>query len=101
MMPDLFNGDSVALNRPSDFDIAKWTRGEYNAHKHAHMPPQIDPIIDTMLVEMRTKYNCKKVGAVGYCFGAKFVVRHLKPKDKKFDAGYCAHPSVSGFPILL
>ena len=33
----------------------------------------------------------KKIGAVGYCFGAKYVVRHLKPG--KVDVGYSAHPS--------
>lgn len=28
---------------------------------------------------------------MGYCFGGKYVVRHLLPG--KFDAGYTAHPS--------
>ena len=35
----------------------------------------------------------QKIGAVGYCFGAKYVVRHLRPDLGKLDAGYCAHPS--------
>ena len=42
---------------------------------------------------MRTEHNCKKIGAVGYCFGAKYVVRHLLPDSGKIDVGYCAHPS--------
>ena len=95
MMPDLFNGDPVPLNRGGDFDIQKWKEGEYNKKKHGHLPPNIDPIIDAMLVEMRTKYNCEKIGAIGYCFGAKYVIRHLRPGEKKIDVGYCAHPSVS------
>lgn len=28
-----------------------------------------------------------------YCFGAKYVVRHLLPDSAKIDVGYCAHPS--------
>jgi dienelactone hydrolase len=33
----------------------------------------------------------QKIAAVGYCFGAKYVVRHLRPN--KIDVGYVAHPS--------
>lgn len=35
----------------------------------------------------------QKIGAVGYCFGGKYVVRHLRPEAGKIDAGYTAHPS--------
>jgi dienelactone hydrolase len=35
----------------------------------------------------------QKLGAVGYCFGGKYVVRHLQPGSGKIDAGYTAHPS--------
>ncbi|KAK7888024.1 hypothetical protein LTR67_009419 [Exophiala xenobiotica] len=93
MMPDLFHGDPIPLNRPGDFDIMKWMHGEYSEKKIAHLPPVVDPIIDSCLVEMRTKYGCKKIGAVGYCFGGKYVVRHLRPDAGKIDAGYTAHPS--------
>ncbi|KAF7594570.1 hypothetical protein BBP40_008837 [Aspergillus hancockii] len=43
-------------------------------------------------MEMRTVLGCKKVGAVGHCFGAKYVVRHLQP-DMKIDVRLNAHPS--------
>ena len=33
----------------------------------------------------------KKIGAVGYCFGGKYVVRFLKAGH--IDVGYSAHPS--------
>ncbi|KAI7969729.1 hypothetical protein EIK77_005849 [Talaromyces pinophilus] len=69
-MPDLFHGDPVQLNRGPDFDFAKWLQG--------HGPATADPI---------------KIAAVGYCFGAKYVVRHLHPKQNKIDVGYVAHPS--------
>lgn len=35
----------------------------------------------------------QKIGAVGYCFGGKYVVRHLRPEAGKIDVGYTAHPS--------
>ena len=91
IMPDVFAEDPIPLNRPGDFDIQKWLKGEYNEKKAAHLPPQVDPVVDACIIELREKYGCKKVGAVGYCFGGKYVVRHLQ--DGKFDAGFTAHPS--------
>ena len=91
VMPDLFYGDAIPLNRPEGFDLMTWlTKG---GPKGSHLPPTVDPIIDACLVEMRTKFGCEKIGAVGYCFGAKYVVRHLRPDQGKIDVGYCAHPS--------
>lgn len=94
VMPDVFYGDPIPLNRPGDFDIQKWLKGEMpNSPKGGHLPPTVDPIIDACLVEMRTKYGCEQIAAVGYCFGAKYVVRHLRPDQGKIDVGYVAHPS--------
>lgn len=94
LMPDLFHGDPIPLNRPGDFDIQKWLKGGYpGSPEGGHLPPNVDPIIDACLVEMRTKYNCEKIAGVGYCFGGKYVVRHLRPDQGKIDVGYVAHPS--------
>jgi dienelactone hydrolase len=91
VMPDLFYGDAIPLNPAEGFDLMTWlTKG---GPKGSHLPPTVDPIIDACLVEMRTKFGCEKIGAVGYCFGAKYVVRHLRPDQGKIDVGYCAHPS--------
>lgn len=92
--------------------MGRWKNGGYNKEKKSHLPSVIDPIVDACLVELRTKYSCKvsirlpsemrtttsdmwaqKIGAVGYCFGGKYVVRHLLPDKGKIDAGYTAHPS--------
>jgi dienelactone hydrolase len=35
----------------------------------------------------------QKIGALGYCFGAKYVVRRLHPDKGDIDVGYLAHPS--------
>lgn len=107
-MPDLFHGDPVPLNRGPDFVLAKWLEG--------HGAERVDPIVEASITELREKYKVKvvlyllsnaidrsenyaypiapkKIAAVGYCFGAKYVVRHLHPKQNKIDVGYVAHPS--------
>lgn len=113
MVPDLFDMDPVPLNRPDEFDMQAWRSGAYHPKRIAHTPLNIDQIIDASLLEMRNKYGCKvlpltyfiflrrldsnklwqKIGGVGYCFGAKYVVRHLQLNSNKINAGYVAHPS--------
>ncbi|PYH94395.1 esterase/lipase [Aspergillus ellipticus CBS 707.79] len=93
MIPDLFHGDPVPLNRPGEFDMQAWRNGEYHPTGTAPLPENIDPIIDSCITELRTTLDCKKIGAVGYCFGAKYVVRHLQPERGEVDAGFLAHPS--------
>lgn len=67
-MPDLFHGDPIPLNRPAGFDFKAWLTG--------HLPPVVDPVVDSVLNEMRASLGCEKIGAVGYCFGVciEFVV---------------------------
>ncbi|KAJ5905897.1 uncharacterized protein N7473_002813 [Penicillium subrubescens] len=84
VMPDLFNGDTVPLNRPEGFNIMDWVKN--------HMTLQTDPIIDAVLKEMRENLGCKRIGGVGYCFGGKYVCRYLKPG--KLDVGFTAHPTM-------
>lgn len=83
-MPDLFNGDSVPLNRPEGFQIMEWVK--------SHLPPQTEPIIDTVLKEMRETMGCERIGGVGYCFGGKYVCRYLK--KGWLDVGFVAHPTM-------
>ncbi|KAL9069656.1 MAG: hypothetical protein Q9157_006084 [Trypethelium eluteriae] len=82
-MPDLFDGDPVPLNRPENFDIGTWRQGHGNE--------RVDPIVEATIKEMRSNLGVKQIGAVGYCFGAKYVFRFLK--DGLIDAGFVAHPS--------
>jgi dienelactone hydrolase len=84
VMPDLFNGDSVPLNRPEGFSIMDWLKN--------HMPMQTEPIVNVVLNEMRENLGCKRIGGVGYCFGGKYVCRYLKPG--KLDVGFTAHPTM-------
>jgi len=90
LMPDLFYGDALSLNRPDDFDLQKWlTQG---GPMKGHGMSTVDPIVKACIEELRGGQTaCEKVAGVGYCFGAKPVVRFLKPG--MLDAGYVAHPS--------
>lgn len=84
-MPDQFHGDAIPLNRPPGLDLPKWLKGP-----PGHLSKRVDPIIEACLQEMK-RLGCQKIGAAGYCFGAKYVVRHLRPGS--INAGFCAHPS--------
>lgn len=50
-----------------------------------------------MIKELHSTYGVKKLGAVGYCFGGKYVARFLgdvgSSNNAMVDAGYTAHPS--------
>ncbi|CAI7621870.1 unnamed protein product [Penicillium pancosmium] len=84
LIPDLFNGDSVPINRPEGFTIMDWVKN--------HLPLQTEPILNTVLTEMRGNLGCKRIGGVGYCFGGKYVCRYLK--HGQLDAGFIAHPTM-------
>ncbi|KAH0531207.1 hypothetical protein TsFJ059_000069 [Trichoderma semiorbis] len=104
VIPDLFYGDQLELNifegdqidpsmdpaRPNDFDIVDWIQeGRNNAGPQT--TETIDPIILDTVRYMKEELGVKMLGAVGYCFGANYVVRHLK--NGYIDVGYIAHPS--------
>lgn len=57
-----------------------------------HSPVQTEPIINTVLKEMRENLGCQRIGGVGYCFGGKYVCRYLRPGQ--LDVGYIAHPTM-------
>ncbi|KUL89066.1 hypothetical protein ZTR_06132 [Talaromyces verruculosus] len=84
-MPDLFYGNPVQLNAPEGFDFDKWLSGQTKEI--------VDSIVEASITELREKYKAKKIAAVGYCFGTKYVVRHLHPPKNKIDVGFAAHPS--------
>lgn len=90
VVPDLFNGDPIALNRPEGFDLMSWLTKGSNG-KNPHTFEAVDPIVEAGLKFLQEK-GYKKIGSVGYCFGAKYVVRYM-PKGKGIDVGFIAHPS--------
>ncbi|MCJ1339590.1 hypothetical protein MMC09_004880 [Bachmanniomyces sp. S44760] len=104
VMPDLFHGDPLPLNRPADFDLQKWLKGP-----PGHGVDRIEPVLDQVIKYMKTEMGVRKIGAVGYCFGAKYAIRYLstahsdsksennKEKEESthgsITAAYVAHPS--------
>lgn len=90
-MPDLFEGDPIPLNRPEGFDIMEW-HSKSGPQGKGHGPGQVDPIVTKVIKEMKGNLGVKKIGAVGYCFGAKSVAR-FSAKGKGVDVAAMAHPS--------
>ena len=82
-MPDLFFGDPIPLNRPPSFELQDWLKG--------HMVERTEPVVQKFVKHLREKEGAKHVGGVGYCFGAKYVVRGLATGE--IDVGFVAHPS--------
>jgi len=67
---DVFNGDALSLNRPENFDFMSWlTKG--STGDNPHTPPAVDPIVLDAIKTLKEEYGVKKLGALGYCFGAK------------------------------
>jgi dienelactone hydrolase len=68
VMPDLLHGDAIPFDRRFSFDIQAWLKGP-----PGHNPSTIDPVMTSVLKELRTSLGYERVGAVGYCFGVSLV----------------------------
>merc|ERR1712093_710944 len=89
-IPDLFNGDPLSLNRPADFDLmSRLTKGSDGKNPHTY--DAVDPIVEKSIKYLQEQ-DFKKIGAVGYCFGAKYVARFMAA-GKGISVGFVAHPS--------
>jgi dienelactone hydrolase len=62
------------------------------AWRARHPPEAVDAIISSTLQSVASTYGSEYIGAVGYCFGGKYVARWLA-EGKGVDAGFTAHPS--------
>jgi dienelactone hydrolase len=86
-MPDLFSNDPAPLDAfsgTSDFDIGRWFQ--------THGPETVQPVVEKVKSSLLGELGVKKLGAVGYCFGGKYVVEGLA-EGGYVDAGFIAHPS--------
>jgi dienelactone hydrolase len=67
--------------------------------KNGHTFKEVDPIVEKSIKWLKEQ-GYERIGSVGYCFGAKYVIRFLK-EGGGIDVGFVAHPSyVIPFPIL-
>lgn len=76
LLVDLFNGDPVPVHKPDDprhtpaFDVQSWLAHGSDG-KNPHTEEVVDPIIVDSINVLKGEYGTTKLGAVGYCFGAK------------------------------
>ncbi|KAK4038590.1 dienelactone hydrolase [Parachaetomium inaequale] len=90
LLLDTFNGDPLSLtDRPAGFNIMDWLVKGSDGNT-PHTKEAVDPIVVDGIKALKEEYGIQKIGAVGYCFGAKYVVRHYK---NGIAVGYVAHPS--------
>ena len=77
LMIDTFNGDPVGLRNAHDpeFDLPKWFKeGTHGGNPHTE--PYVDPIVVTAIDYLKQTLGARKIGAAGYCFGAKVRSKH-------------------------
>lgn len=65
VVPDLFAGDPLPspAQQKAPLDLPPWLE--------RHGPESIDPIVERTIGYLREEKGVTRVGAVGYCFGAK------------------------------
>jgi dienelactone hydrolase len=84
-VPDLFAGDAISVEeQEAGLNLTEWFT--------QHPPSEIERIITTTVDYARSELGFSRVGAVGYCFGGKYVSRYLAA-GRGIDAGFVAHPS--------
>lgn len=119
---DTFNGDPIPVNQVEKMDIFAWVDGG-STGDNPHNEAAVDPIVKDAIKVLKDEYGVNKLGAVGYCFGAKVssqiihmstCLRLITAEEGKrrgecsltyccqylvrhfnggIDAGYIAHPS--------
>ncbi|KAI8716128.1 DLH domain-containing protein [Fusarium sp. LHS14.1] len=88
LVVDIFNSDPAPLNIDG-FDIMGWlTKGSQGDNPHTQ--EAIDPIVISGINYLKSLGGITQIGAVGYCLGAKYVIRHFKDG---ISCGFIAHPS--------
>jgi dienelactone hydrolase len=88
LIVDLFNGDQLPLQLPENLNIMEWFQKGSDGN-NPHTPEHIDPVI-VKGIEYLKSIGIKRIGSVGYCIGAKYVIRHYK---SGVNVGFAAHPS--------
>lgn len=105
VMPDLFHGDPVPLNRPADFDLMGWLKGP-----PGHLLDRVEPVVQTVLKEMKSNLGCERVAAIGYCFGVSASIParagplHVKlmlPLSRPSMLSVCSNPAAVMSPTWL
>ncbi|KFY08354.1 hypothetical protein V492_06296, partial [Pseudogymnoascus sp. VKM F-4246] len=95
IMPDQFRNENFPIVKPPGWDSeAAFIRLQTNHH-----PGTVDPMLENVLAWMQRPVDhadgglggVQRVGAIGYCFGGRYVMRLLAAG--KIEAGVVNHPS--------
>lgn len=81
LIPDILKGNPV---KPGD-DLQAWFKN--------HTLEITEPIVNGFLDKVKGELKPNFLAAIGYCFGAKYVIRNLT-QSGPLDAGAIAHPSL-------
>ncbi|KAK6464233.1 dienelactone hydrolase [Scheffersomyces coipomensis] len=81
LIPDILKSDPVPATHG---DLSEWLGN--------HGPDVTSPIVDPFLAAVKKELKPKFFGAIGYCYGAKYLIHNLT-KEGPLDAGAVAHPS--------
>jgi len=86
LVTDDVKGDPTPNPRPPDFDFGKW--------RERHGKETVIPIAkDAVDWIHKNQKDIKKIGAVGYCFGAPGTLALLAKGSHRVDVGCVGHPS--------
>jgi dienelactone hydrolase len=86
-MPDIFDNDPVpvpTLTNPTPPINRDWAT--------KHNTSRVDDIVGKTISGMKQELGAKKIGSVGFCFGAKYTIRFLA-EGKGIDVAFVAHPT--------
>jgi dienelactone hydrolase len=91
--PDLFRGSPFPVEKPDGWNDEL----ELERYQTQHHPVTVDPILHTIIEWLRQPTSTggfgdvANIGAIGYCFGGRYVIRLLGSGGIK--AGVVNHPS--------
>lgn len=83
-IPDILFGDYITKLDDPNFDREAWFA------RHSEEATHI--LVTDFLTELKKDKNPKKIGVIGYCFGAKYGIKQIAD-DGLADACAMAHPS--------
>ena len=81
LVPDILNGNPLDTSKEN---LQDWLK--------KHTLEITEPIINGFINKVKTELKPQFLGAIGYCFGAKYTIRNMT-ETGPLDAGAIAHPS--------
>jgi carboxymethylenebutenolidase len=88
---DFFHIDPALMRTAPDSDAVKAFREVFIGTTDAHM--RVDATALLAWLQSQPAAGRGKMGTIGYCIGARTVVRTMADHNDRFAAGVCLHPS--------